>query len=127
MTNIICLLGSIPFGICGIHWNSSIMIIVSIIGVLFHSNPNNTFMYSLDLSMNIILSSFACYQNKNVIVPCLFALFIFVVNHYLYNLTKINKHLINLQHVIFVQGLGLYGYYLIYSQEKEVMRFPFYL
>ena len=125
--NIICLIGTIPIGIYGIHWNSSIMIIVSIIGVLFHLNPNNTFMYSLDLSMNVILSSFACYQNKNVIVPCLFALFIFVVNHYLYNLTKINKHLINLQHFIFVQGLGLYGYYLIYSQEKEVMRFPFYL
>lgn len=125
MTNIICLIGTIPFGIYGIHWNSKIMIIVFIIGFLFHLNPNNTFMYSLDLSMNIILSSFACYQNKNVILPCLLALFIFVVNYCLYNLTKINKHLINLQHVIFVQGLGLYGYYLIYSQEKEFIRLPF--
>lgn len=125
MTNVICLLGTIPLGVCGVYWNSKIMIIVFLIGFLFHLNPNNTFIHSLDLSMNIILSSFACYQNKNVILPCLFSLFIFVVNHCLYNFTKINKHLINLQHVIFVQGLGLYGYYLIYSEEKEVIGVPF--
>ena len=37
MSNYICAIGTLPLGICGIYWNSYIMVIVSTIGVLFNS------------------------------------------------------------------------------------------
>ena len=116
MSNYICAIGALPLGMCGLYWNSHIMIIVSTIGVLFHINPKNNLLDLLDLSINTSLSTLACYQNLNILPVCFAASSIFIVNHYLYHYTNINKNIINIQHVIFVQGLGLYGYYMIYCQ-----------
>ncbi len=117
MTNLICLVGAIPIGICGFYWNSKTMMLVSIVGVLFHLNPKNKFMYFLDLSLNSCLSIIACCYNKKIICLFLFSSICFIINNYLYYHTSINKNIINVQHVLFIQCVGLYGYYMIYSQE----------
>lgn len=118
MTNFICTLGSISFGLAGCYWNSNIMLMVSTLGVIFHINNKNKLLYLIDLSTNSILTIIACYLNNDIIPLLILASLIFSVNTFLLLYSGINIIIINIQHVVLVQGLGLYGYYILYRHTE---------
>ena len=65
--NYICCAGITLQFICGHLWKSHIMIIVSLLGYIFHLNPDNKILKYTDLSVNILLSSKECFQRKTII------------------------------------------------------------
>lgn len=116
-SNIICMLGALPFGICGYYWNSAIMLYVCLIGILFHSMPHNNFLHLLDLSSNTFFSIKASLQNRQIFILFILSSIIFCLNSYIYIPKNKLDFYCNLRHVFFTQFLGLYGYYLIYKQD----------
>ncbi len=115
--NYICCAGITVQFICGYLWKSNIMIIASLLGYIFHLNPDNKIFKYTDLSVNILLSSKAMILEKKTIIPATFSAFCYIHNNVLYRPESIMGVIYNLKHVVFIQFVGVYGYYLLYKHE----------
>ena len=115
--NYICCAGIIPIVICGYLWKSNVMLYVSLIGYIFHTNPDDKIIKYIDLSVNILLSTKAMLIERKTIIPATFSAFCYVHNNILYRPKSITGVIYNLKHVFFIQFIGLYGYYLLYKHE----------
>lgn len=111
------MLGASSFGVCGYYWDSTIMLYVCLIGILFHSMPHNNFLHLLDLSSNTFFSIKASLQNRQIFILSILSLIIYCLNTSVYNPKHKLDIYYNLRHVFLVQFLGLYGYYLLYKQD----------
>ena len=70
--NYICLAGVIPMTVFGYLWKSKIMLFVSLIGYIFHTNPHNKVIKYIDLSVNVSFTLYAIVIEKKPEYPPLF-------------------------------------------------------
>jgi len=116
--NYICILGALPIGITGYIWKSKTMILSSIVGVIFHTNPNNQMIKYIDLSLNIVLSCKGALYDNNIMWLVIFSGTCYILNSFVYDVRNHTRYIAcNIAHVLFIQMVGLYGYYLLYKHE----------
>ena len=113
--NIISLIGLFPFVLLSFYHNSHGMLIIAVNGFLFHSFPNNKFLYFIDFTTNAILYIKSILKFVFVFKYALFSLFVFLLNNYYF---KNHKILCEIIHVIFVQWISLYAIINVYYQDK---------
>ena len=115
--NYICLVGIIPTTVFGYLWKSKIMLFVSLVGYIFHTNPHNKVIKFMDLSINVSLTLYATVIEKKTRIPATFSGICYAYNNILHRPNNINGIVYNLKHVFFIQIVGVYGYYLLYNHE----------
>lgn len=122
--NYICMMGAIPIGVFGCIWKSYIMIICSLMGVLFHGNPDNKLLKYIDVSLNTYVSFKASTYGNNIIFLVIFSGACYILNSTIYDIRNNQKYIsgnivnaCNIAHVCLIQMVGLYGYYLLYIHE----------
>jgi len=115
--NYICLAGVIPMTVFGYLWKSKIMLFVSLIGYIFHTNPHNKVIKYIDLSVNVSFTLYAIVIEKKTRIPAAFSGICYVYNNILHRPNNISGIVYNLKHVFFIQIVGVYGYYLLYNHE----------
>ena len=115
--NYICLAGVIPMTVFGYLWKSKIMLFVSLIGYIFHTNPHNKVIKYIDLSVNVSFTLYAIVIEKKTRIPAAFSGICYVYNNILHRPNNISGIVYNLKHVFFIQIVGVYGYYLLYNYE----------
>jgi hypothetical protein len=111
--NYICIVGAIPIGIFGYIWRSHTMLLSSFIGVIFHIHPNNNTLKYMDLAMNSCFSLRATLYDYKIMLLAIFSGICYILNSRVYNIYNTNKTLCNIRHVLLVQLVGVYGYYLL--------------
>jgi len=116
--NYICIVGALPFGIFGYIWISYAMMFTSFIGVIFHMHPNNNKLKYMDLAINSCFSINASVYHYKIMSLVIFSAICYILNNREYNNDNTNKTLSNIRHVLLVQLVGLYGYYLLYKHES---------
>ena len=93
--NKISLCGLLPYLICSIYYHSYGMILIYINGLLFHNFPNSKIFYTIDFGTNTFL-----FIYSTINYPFVF---------------KNHKRLCEVNHVIFVQWIGLYAILNVYK------------
>jgi len=116
--NYICMIGAIPMGVCGCIWKSYIMIIVSLLGVLFHVHPDNKLLKYMDLSLNTYTSYKGSKYGNNIMLLVIFSATCYILNSFVYDVRNHTRYIAcNIAHVFCIQMAGIYGYYLLYKHE----------
>lgn len=115
--NYICLTGLIPCTIFGYLWKSKIMLFVSLLGYIFHTNPHNKVIKYIDLSVNVSICVCAMVIERKIIIPAVFSGICYVYNNIIYRPVYIDGIVYNLKHVFLIQFVGVYGYYLLYNHD----------
>jgi hypothetical protein len=110
--NKISLCGLLPYLICSIYYHSYGMILIYINGLLFHNFPNSKIFYTIDFGTNTFLFIYSTINYPFVFKYMMFAFISFLINsHYFKN----HKRLCEVNHVIFVQWVGLYAMLNVYK------------
>ena len=87
-------------------------------------HPNNKKLLYIDLTINTYLSMRAIFNDYKIMALVIFSGICYILNSRTYNNIYTNRTLCNIRHVILVQFVGIYGYYLL-SCHKPCIEFYF--
>tara|TARA_Y100000768_G_C23947747_1_gene668483 strand:- start:1090 stop:1476 length:387 start_codon:yes stop_codon:yes gene_type:complete len=113
--NYICIIGSIPFGFIGLLIKSKTMVFSSVMGILFHTHPNNISLKYLDLGQNIILGSIATTYDSRILIILTITAICYILNCFVYKPKHSENIGYNVRHICICNVGGLYGYYILYN------------
>ena len=117
-SNYICMLGILPIGICGYIWKSYIMMICCGMGIVTHMYPDNKIIKYTDLTFNTYSSFKATTYGNNIMPLFIFSGTFYTLNSFVYDVNNHTRYIAcNVAHVLFIQMVGIYGYYRLYKHE----------
>lgn len=97
------------------HFNSYPALIVTINGIIFHTNINNKAIMNYDILCNLGLILWANYNYPDIIPVSTTVIIIFCIIHALKIYTKTSEIVLNVLHILFVQfplSVSLRNYYI---------------
>ena len=118
--NYICMVGAIPIGVAGCIYKSNTMISSSVIGIIFHTYPNNKILKYTDLLFNVLLSCNASLYSNDIMILAIMSSICYLLNCFVFIPENKDNFAYNITHVFIVNIGGLYGYYLLYNHEPCV-------
>lgn len=113
--NIISLCGLFPFLIYSVCYKSHGSFIIYVNGIFFHMFPNNKILYTIDFSTNAFLFMYSTLKYSFVFKYMMFSFIFFLLNLYYF---KNNKYICEINHVVFVQYIGLYALSRVHEVNK---------
>lgn len=105
---IINILGVLVFLYFGVLYNSYRCYIISINGIIFHTNENNIYLRYYDIAVNTIITFYTIYICPICIIGAFIGSSSFLCNMYFFNKGYYNRTTSDIIHVIFTQWVLCY-------------------
>lgn len=109
--------GLVPYIWGAYMYKSPPMLLIFILGTLFHSYPNSKTLYVIDSAANATLLLYGTTQNTKTSIVCSFVLIFYTMNSIIFP-AKYNRKWENIRHVIFVQIMGAYSFYELHEYQQ---------
>ena len=74
------MVGAIPIGVAGCIYKSNTMISSSVIGIIFHTYPNNKILKYTDLLFNVLLSCNASLYSNDIMILAIMSSICYLLN-----------------------------------------------
>lgn len=109
--NKIAILGLLPFALMAPYFRSPPMVVIFILGVIFHINPENKILFIIDTTTNTYFFIIGAIQCPDIVTINVFVITVFVLNGYLLKSKKHSELFCNVIHTVFIQWVGIYAFY----------------
>lgn len=110
--NKIALCGLTPYLICSFYFHSHGMALIAINGFFYHNYPKNKFLYAVDFGTNSFFFIYSTLKYPFIFKYMMFVFISFLLNNHFF---KVHKRICEINHVIFVQWVGLYAVLNLYK------------